>query len=115
MICNYEVLNPVVDTKSPFFNIKRGLFIFPINRKYRYYIECARNNEHDGNREYFILLSNIKFDKNCRICHVDSYGRCQIKVRGEMKDFILRETKWRGNIEVEYIESTDAYDVFTVI
>ena len=32
-----------------------------------------------------------------------------------MKNYILDETKWRGNIEVQYVESSDDYDVFAVI
>lgn len=115
-IFKYEVLNPVVNTKSPFFDNKRGLFCFPLKGiTYKYYVECAVNNQHTGGREYYILLSNKKFDSNCRLCHIDNYGRCQIKVRGEMKEYIVSETNWRGNIEVQYVESSDDYDVFAVV
>ena len=115
-IFKYEVLNPVINTKSLFFDNKSGLFCFPLKGiKYKYYVECAVTNQHTGGREYYILLSNKKFDSNCRLCHIDNYGRCQIKVRGEMKEYIISETSWRGNIEVEYIESSDDYDVFAII
>ena len=114
-IYNYEIINPVVNTKRPFFNNKNGLFIFPISIKYKYYIECAITNENTGNREYYLLLSKTKFDNNCRLCNIDNYGRCQIKVRGEIKDFIIRETKFNGNMSVEYIESTDDYDIYSII
>lgn len=115
-IFKYEVLNPTINTKSPFFDNKRGLFYFPLNgSKYKYYIECAVNNQYTGEREYYILLSNKKFDSNCRVCHIDNYGRCQIRVKGEMKNYIINETNWRGNITVDYVESTDDYDVFNVV
>ncbi|WP_283109362.1 hypothetical protein, partial [Thomasclavelia spiroformis] len=104
------------NTESPLLDNKTGLFCFALKGiKYKYYVECAVTNQHTGGREYYILLSNKKFDSNCRLCHIDNYGRCQIKVRGEMKEYIISETSWRGNIEVEYIESSDDYDVFAII
>lgn len=115
-IFKYEVLNPVIDNKSPFFDNKRGLFCFPLKGcNYKYYIECAVTNQENGGREYYILLSKKRFDNNCRKCHIDIYGRCQIKVKGELKDYIINETSWRGNIEVNYVESSDDYDVFSVV
>lgn len=113
-IYKYEVLNPVINNKKPFLD-KRGFFCIPLGKRYRYYVECAVNNIDTGGREYYILLSDKQFDSNCRLCIVDNYGRVKIKVRGEMKEYIVSETNWRGNIEVNYIESTDDYDVFAVV
>lgn len=115
-IYNYEILNPVISSKKPFYDIKRKLLFFPVNRSnYHYYVEVARNNKDTFAREYYVLLSNRKFDDNCRVCHVDNYGRCQINLRGELKDYVIQETKYRGNIEVEYVESERDYDIFAVI
>ena len=113
-IVKYEVLNPVINNKNPFLD-KRGIFCIPLCKKYRYYVECAVTNAETGGREYYFLLSEKAFDSNCRLCIVDNYGRVKIKVRGEMKEYIVSETSWRGNITVEYIESTEDYDVFAVI
>jgi hypothetical protein len=114
-IYNYEILNPVISPKRPFYDIKRKLLFFHANgSSYRYYIEVARNKNTFA-REYYVLLSNRKFDDNCRICHVDNYGRCQINLRGEIKDYVIQETKRRGNIEIEYVESERDYDVFAII
>ena len=45
-IYNYEILNPVISPKRPFYDIKRKLLFFPANgSNYRYYIEVARNNK----------------------------------------------------------------------
>lgn len=112
-IVKYEVLNPTINNKKPFLN-KEGLLFFPVKEAYRYYVECAITNEYHGGREYFILLGKEKFDDNCRLCKTDYYGRCQIKLRGEIKNYIMEETKHRGNIYVEYVESTHNYDVFNV-
>ena len=108
-IYNYEILNPVISPKRPFYDTKRKLLFFPANgSSYRYYIDTFA-------REYYVLLSYRKFDDNCRICRVDNYGRCQINLRGEIKDYVIQETKRRGNIEIEYVESERDYDVFAII
>lgn len=115
MIFKYEVINPVTNNKKPFYDYKRKLFLFPVDIDYKFYVECARTNETTGGREYFILLNNIRFDENCRKCRVDDYGRCQINVRGEIKDYILREMEYRGNIEVNYISNDGDYDVYQIV
>lgn len=115
MIFKYEVINPVTNNKKPFYDFKRKLFLFPVDVNYKYYVECAVNNTETGGREYFILLSDISFDDNCRKCRVDDYGRCQINVRGEIKEYIIDEVKNRGNIEVNYINRELNYDVYQVV
>ena len=114
-IYKFEVLNPTTDRKRPFYNKEKGLFIFPVKSKYRYFIECANINETTGQRDFYLLLSNTKFDENCRLCHTDSYGRCQVKVKGEIKDYIISETTYRGNIDIVYLESEDDYDIFKLL
>lgn len=113
-IFKYEVINPVVDTKRPFFNEKKGLFIFNTPITYRYYVECAVTNADTGGREYYILLGKEHFDSNCRLCQTDGYGRCKIRVKGELKDYIISETKARGNIDISYVESEDTYDIYAI-
>ena len=113
-IIKYEVINPVKDSKRPFFDNKSGLFYIPVKAPYRYYVEVANTNMHTGGREYYILLSTTKFDEHCRLCSVDGYGRCRIKLRGEIKEYVVEETKYRGNINVIYLESENNYDVYMV-
>lgn len=39
-IYNYEILNPVISPKRPFYDIKRKLLFFPANgSNYRYYLK----------------------------------------------------------------------------
>lgn len=112
MINNYEILNPVTNNKEPYIN-KRGELVIPnIKRNYNYYIECARNTNYG--RDYFILVGKDKFDRNCRKCNVDIYGRLKIRIKGEFKDYIECEIKYRGNVNYEYIESEQLYDIFKV-
>ena len=55
-IYNYEILNPVISPKRPFYDIKRKLLFFPANgSNYRYYIEVARNNKNTFAREYYVI------------------------------------------------------------
>lgn len=114
-IFKYQIINPAKDTKKPYYDDKKGiLYITDIKTPYRYFVEAITANKEEGGNNYYIILGRNKFDNSCRICHTDGYGRCQVKVKGEIKDFIVNETNERGNININYIESTDDYDVFEV-
>lgn len=112
-IHKYRITDPVIDPKLPFFDKRKGIFYVPTKKEYRYYVACVTPNT-DRDVNYHILLGNTKFDINCRLCHTDLYGRVQIKVKGEIKDFIERESLERGNVQVTYIESIDNFDVFEI-
>lgn len=107
-IVKYEILNPVIDKTKPFF--RKGILFIPIEEKYRYFIEAAQENAY-GEKYYFLLLSKTKFNSNCRICNTDMYGRVKIPLKGEIKDFVENKT----TIDIEYIESGEDYDVFSII
>lgn len=112
-ILKYEVLNPIVGDKSPFFDNKKGLLFFNAKGcKYKYFVECKTIT--DDNENYYLLLSENKFNKNCKLCQVDNYGRCKIKLKGEFKDFVINETTYRGDIMVEYVESNEYYDTYII-
>ena len=114
MIHNYEIVNPVINKKKPHVDM-HGVFIIPnIKKNYRYYIEAAIYNQQTCDKEYFLLLSTINFNDNCRKCRVDDYGRLEVIIKGEIKDYIIREVKERGNVNVEYLESSDTFDVYTI-
>lgn len=114
-IVNFDILNPVISNKRPFYNKKKGLFYMPLQKKYTYYVECSLYDPKKDDIDYYILLGNNKFDDNCRKCITDMYGRCRINVRGKLKDYIIEESDVRGNIDVEYIESKSEYDIFRII
>jgi hypothetical protein len=112
-IIKYQVLNPVITNKEPYYDAIKELFVFPTQRAYRYYVEAALEGR-NGGKEYYLLLGITPFDKNVRKCQTDMYGRCKIRVRGEIKEFIISETSFRGNITLTYMESTDDYDVYCI-
>lgn len=111
-ILNYEILNPKTDNKRPFL-LRNGLFCFHTDYKnIKYYLECARIENYE--RKYYLLVGETKFDKNCRLCSVDDYGRCKIKIKGELKNYIESEIKERGNINVEEINNNGLCIVYLI-
>lgn len=114
MIYKYEILNCKIDKKRPFFD-KNGLLYIPhIGKHYKYYIAATRYNTTIAEKEYFLLLSNTKFDFNCRNCNVDDWGRLKINLKGEIKDYLIDKYSNYSNVNVEYIESEDDYDVYLI-
>ena len=115
MITKYDIINPITDKRSPFYNQKKGLFYFHTKTNYKYYLECTKTNDVTFDTEFYILLGKIKFNENCKRCHVDNYGRCQIRPAGILKEYIIRECEERGNFVMDYIESRETYDIYNLI
>lgn len=114
-IVKYRILNPITDHKKPYYDYKRKQFIFPVQTKYNYFLEAVQFNPTTNDNDYFILVGKDKFDYNCRSCETDMYGKCKIRVIGALRDYILDQLEDRGNLKVEYIESGENYDVFSVV
>lgn len=112
-IYSYNIINPVINKKRAWFDIKKGLIFMPTNINYRYFVECALNVDKLG-RQYYILLSNHKFNENCRLCQVDGYGRVKIPVRGELKDYLNSNYNCNFNINMDLIDNYDIYDVYCI-
>ena len=93
-------------------NFAVRLFYFKSKTNYKWYLECSRFNENVQDIEFYVLLSENKFDTNCKKCHVDNYGRCQFRPTGKIKDFILEECEYRGNFIFEYLETENNYDIY---
>lgn len=115
MIIQYELVAPVTDRKAPYLN-KDGAFIVPtIKNLYRYYVEVKRYNPNALCYEYFLLLSDKKFDAQCRKCRVDDYGRLKAILHNEVKQYVISETAARGNVQFEYVESDSLCDVWQIL
>lgn len=112
MITEFNIINPVTNPRSPFYNQKKGLFYFPTSIKYKYYLECTKINTKTQDIEFYILLGKTKFNEHCKQCHIDNYARCQIRPAGKLKEYILEEIKERGNFIMDYIESEEDYDIY---
>lgn len=108
----YTILNPIADKTRPFIN--KGVFYIPITEKYNYFLEVYQDNPFGG-KDYFIILSKTKFNSSCRRCSSDNYSRIKLRLRGEIKDYVFDKCEQDGNIDVEYVESTDEYDVFSIV
>lgn len=114
MIYKYEVTNPVVSHKKPHVDI-HGVFIIPnIKRMYKYFVEAISKDPDTYIETNVLLLSDTKFDENCRRCRVDDYGRLKVRISNKLREYIMSECKSRGNVNVEYLESEDNYDVYVI-
>ena len=115
MITKFEVINPLPIRTKPHLN-RRGELVIPniATLKYNWYLEVARDNVVTGDREYYILFGTTKFDSAC-IKLTKDYGRKYvIQLHGEFADFVHREISARANIDIEYLYSEDAYDVWEI-
>ena len=114
MIYKYEILNPKRDKTKPYINKHEVLVIPNLKEKYRYYIEAISTNPNNLTKNYVLLLSTDKFDEQCKTCRIDDFGRLKVNIKGEFKNYIINELKSRPNINIEYLESEDNYDVYLV-
>ena len=115
MIAKYNIINPISNRKKPYYDFKLNYFIFPVKRKYKYFVEAANYDSQRGITQYYLILSDIAFDDNCRVCETNMYNKCKVKLLGEIKDYVINECKDRGNIIVDYVETIDNADVFRIV
>lgn len=114
-IYKYEIISPMTIRTKPFID-SRGKFVIPnINKQYKWYLEANRYNPVTLYKEYFVLISETQFNEHCRKCKVDNKGRLILDIHGEVEDYIKSEAKVRGNVNFDYYESTDYYDVFIIV
>lgn len=114
MIYNFNLIAPKTDSRKPFLN-RDGFFVIPTGSiRYKYYIEVSRYHPVYQTEEYYVLLSDTKFDEQCRKGRVDGIGRFCFRPHGDMLAGIEHSMEVLGNVEVEYIESTDEYDLWQV-
>ena len=107
VIVKYNVLNPHIDKKKPYYDLNKELLIFPVKSKYRHFVEASQYNKEKGVNEYFLLLGTKKFDDSCRLCEVNEYGKCKVKLKGEIKEYVKDIAAERGNIECYYVETEE--------
>ena len=110
----FDIINPVTNSKKPHYDVNKNLFLFPVDIKYRYYIEVRNIDENTGEYRYYLLLSKIKFSEHCRLCEVNMYGMCKIHPRGEFKDYIVQECNERGNVDMDKVDANSDYDIWLV-
>lgn len=110
-ILKYKVLNPISDKTRPY--LQKGILYIPIDEPYRYFVEAAQDNVYGG-IDYFLLLGKTKFSPHCRLCQYDMYHRVKVRLKGEIKEYVEDICREEGNINFEYVESAEDYDVFSI-
>lgn len=109
----FEIVNPKVDKSKPYY--KDGLFIIPkVTSNYNYYLETKIFNKDLGNYEYYLLLSENKFDNNCYKCKKDCFNRIKIRLSKEIIKELNTKNNSEFNINIYYVETTNNYDVYQI-
>lgn len=114
VLLKFNIINPAVDKKKPYYDEKHNILIFPVKSRYNYFIQACQISPITHIKEYFLLLGAEKFDDACRKCQTNQYGKCSVRLSDEFKEYVLEECKERGNIIVEYSESENNYDIYSV-
>ena len=104
LILKYNLINPAIDKKKPYYDDKTKTLKFQVKSNYRYFIQATQINEVTHIKEYFLLLGTEKFDDACKKCQTNQYGKCSVSLSGEFKEFVI----------VEYTESDEGYDAYNV-
>lgn len=110
----FDIVNPVTNGKRPHYDKNKDLFLFPVDTKYRYYVEARQYNTDTGEYKWYILIGKIKFSEHCRLCEVNMYGMCKFHPRGEFKEYIVRECEERGNVDMDKVDANADYDIWLV-
>lgn len=113
-IYNYDLVTTKYDKNKHHYDNKRNIIYCKFKIVYKYYLECSRYNPETNTYDYYLMLSRKQFNDNCFKTYLDTYGRIQIKPHNNFKKYIESITNDSRNINLEYIESTDDYDVFSV-
>lgn len=113
-IINFDIVSPIVNKHKPFYFNNRQSLVCRFQQRYDYYVECSRFDPDKQCYHYYLLLYKDKLNDNCRKINNDNYGRSIIMLHNDMNNYVKSECKIRGNINVEYLESTEEYDVYSV-
>lgn len=111
----FDVEAPVTNTKKPFYDKRRNFLYFRNSIKYKYYVECSQYNPETNDKEFYLLLSLEPISEHCRNLRRDCFGRYKAILHNDFKNYVMNESDTRGNIDIEYIESKEGYDIYKVI
>lgn len=113
-IIKYDLVEPVSDKSKPFYFANRHSIVCRFDTCYEYYIEVQQYNPDTNSYSFYLLMYKEKLNQNCRKINRDNYGRSIMRLHNRLDDYVSQECKNRGNVNVDYLESTDEYDVYSV-
>lgn len=113
-INNYNIINKVIDRNKPFYYPNRNSIICRFKQRYNYYLEASRYNSTSCNYEYYLLVGKTKFNENALKINNDSYGRAIMRLHKDFHNYVKQECIERGNINIDYLESLELYDIYRV-
>ena len=113
-IVKYDIIDKIPNNKKPFFDMKRGFFVFRLEKEYKYFCQAKTYNRDTYNYDYFLLLGKTKFNDSCRKCYKDDIGRYKIRPTKDIKDYLTIGASNGNNFDLIYVESTELYDVWQI-
>ena len=114
-IFKYEIIGKNTNKRRPFFDKKRGLFVCRIPGNYNWWCQARVYNEESLCYNYYLLFSIEKFCDNAKTCSRDDYGRYRLRVTDEFKEWLEKYYDVDNvNFDVNYLETIDNYDVYSV-
>lgn len=114
-IYKYEVINKQTNKDMPFFDKEKGIFVCYIDRIYNWYCEARTYNKIYDCYEYYLLFSKDKVNKDFKHCRRDYLGRYKIRPGKELNEwFNTYYNVDSGNFNMEYVETINNYDVYSI-
>ena len=114
-IYRYEIIGKHTNKNRPFFDKKKGLFIFKLKGNYNWWCQAKLFNNETGCYDYYLLFSKEKFCDTAFKCHKDDFGKYRLSVSDEFKDWLTEYYDIdSGNFNIEYVETINNYDVYSV-
>lgn len=114
-IFKYEIIGKRTNKRRPFFDKEKGLFVCKIRASYKWWCQARVYSREEGCYNYYLLFSKEKFCDHAFKCHRDDFGRYRLKVSDEFKEWLIMYYDVdNGNFDVNYLETVDNYDVYSV-
>lgn len=109
---SYEILGNIIPNAKYNKFSNNLIFTNDINNKqYKYAIFVNEYNEEEKEYNTYILLSETKFNENCKLCTKNEYNQIRINVVYSLIQYFKTHSRVRLNI----VDSTNDYDKFDIV
>ncbi len=112
---DFQIVKRKTNKNLPYIDDKERLIIPNANKAYKYYLETVRYNPEAEDYERYILFGNKPFNENCERCTIDNYGRIKLFLSKEFKHYLVKEIANGNNIDLQYVETRDEFDVWEIV
>lgn len=114
-IFKYEIIGKKTNKNLPFFDKEKGIFVFCIDGIYNWYCEARTYNISYDCYDYYLLMGKDKVNIDFKHCRRDNLGRYKIRPSDELKEWFEKYYNVdSGNFDVNYLETVDNYDIYSI-